>query len=171
MVWGCISYEGLGPLIRCSDHMNQEEYKVQGIFCFQTFPEIKILSSMLQAFPRLRSRATNHPIFQHDNAACHTAGGVETFLRAKNVTLLPWPALSPDLSPIENVWGHIAKKMVGKCFLSKDDVWAEVQKQWAEVPLAYIHSLYDSMPSRLLAVQQAKGHPPKYQVLPNLTVV
>jgi hypothetical protein len=34
MVWGCISYEGMGPLIRCSDHMNQEEYKVQGTFCF-----------------------------------------------------------------------------------------------------------------------------------------
>ena len=117
---------------------------------------------MLQAFPRLRSRASNHPIFQHDNAACHTARGVEAFLQAKNVTLLPWPALSPDLSPIENVWAYIANKMVGKCFLSKDDVWAEVQMEWANVPLAYIQSLYDSMPSRLLAVQQAKGYPTRY---------
>ena len=83
-----------------------------------------------------------------------------------------FPGLPCHLTSLPlKIWGYIAKKMVGKCFLSKDDVWAEVQKQWAEVPRAYIHSLYDSMPSRLLAVQQAKGHPTKYQVLPNLTVV
>ena len=37
MVWGSMSYEGLGPLIRCSDHMDQEEYKTQGIF-FEKVP-------------------------------------------------------------------------------------------------------------------------------------
>ena len=37
MVWGSMSYEGLGPLIRCSDRMDQEEYKTQGIF-FEKVP-------------------------------------------------------------------------------------------------------------------------------------
>ena len=82
MVWGCISYEGVGPLIRCSDHMDSDEYK-------------GILAQMLTSFPRLKSRSTNRPIFQHDNASCHSARSIETFLRSKNVTLLPWPALSP----------------------------------------------------------------------------
>lgn len=149
MVWGAISYQGVGPLIRCTDRMNQLEYKA-------------ILQKALHAYPRLSSRATNHLILQHDNAACHAAQSIETFLRSKNVTLLPWPALSPDLSPIENVWAYIAQKMKGKCFQSLDDVWAEVQHQWSQVPVSYIQGLYDSMPNRLGAVKEALGWPTKY---------
>ncbi|GFU50049.1 uncharacterized protein TNCV_4933961 [Trichonephila clavipes] len=40
-------------------------------------------------------------IFQQDNARPHTAGVSQDCLRT--VTTLPWPALSPDLSPI----GHL----------------------------------------------------------------
>ncbi|GFV47331.1 hypothetical protein TNCV_4829871 [Trichonephila clavipes] len=37
------------------------------------------------------------------------AGIVRTFLDAENVRLLPWPAHSPYLSPIENVWFMLAE--------------------------------------------------------------
>ena len=117
----------------------------------------QILTKMLQALPRLKSRATQKPIFQHDGASCHSARMIERFLHAQNVTLLPWPAVSPDLSPIEHVWSYIAKRMVGKCFASKDEVWEEVKQQWSNVPLSYIHSLYASMPSRLQAVRATRG--------------
>ena len=42
-------------------------------------------------------------MFQHDNAQPHVAGICTQFLLAENVPI-PWPAYSPDMSPIEHVW-------------------------------------------------------------------
>ena len=44
--------------------------------------------------------------FQQDNARPHVARVVRDSLTQQNVDLLPWPAVSPDLSPIEHVWNE-----------------------------------------------------------------
>jgi transposase len=47
----------------------------------------------------------HHLMFQHDNALPHAARIFCTnFLEAENLPVLPWPAYSPDMSPIEHVW-------------------------------------------------------------------
>jgi hypothetical protein len=46
----------------------------------------------------------HHLMFQHDNARPHVARICTQFLEAVNVPVLPWPAYSPDMSPIEHVW-------------------------------------------------------------------
>ncbi|GFS18804.1 transposable element tcb1 transposase [Elysia marginata] len=43
-------------------------------------------------------------VFQQDNARAHTARYTQQFLKQSNVQVLPWPALSPDLNPI-NTFG------------------------------------------------------------------
>ena len=43
-------------------------------------------------------------MFQHDNARTHVTRSCTQFLEAENVPVLPWPAYSPDMSPIEHVW-------------------------------------------------------------------
>ncbi|GFY04237.1 hypothetical protein TNCV_1200151 [Trichonephila clavipes] len=42
-------------------------------------------------------------IFQQDNARPHVARIVQRFFVNYQIELLPWPARSPDLSPIENM--------------------------------------------------------------------
>ena len=42
--------------------------------------------------------------FQHDNARPHTALVTANFLAQNNVNVLPWPALSPDMNPVEHIW-------------------------------------------------------------------
>ena len=46
-----------------------------------------------------------HPdmTLQHDNATSHTACSVRDLLQDRNVSVLPWPAKSPDLNPNEHV--------------------------------------------------------------------
>jgi hypothetical protein len=46
----------------------------------------------------------NNVTFQQDNARPHVARVVRDDLTQHNVDLLPWPAVSPDLPPIEHVW-------------------------------------------------------------------
>jgi len=50
-------------------------------------------------------------IYQHDNARPHVARITIDFLRQHNVNLMEWPALSPDLSPIEHIWDELDRRL------------------------------------------------------------
>ncbi len=50
-------------------------------------------------------------IFQQDLAPAHTAKGTKSLFNDHGVTVLDWPANSPDLIPIENLWGVVKRKM------------------------------------------------------------
>ncbi len=49
-------------------------------------------------------------VFQQDNAKPHTTTITTAWLRSSRVRVLNWPACSPDLSPIENIWRIIQQK-------------------------------------------------------------
>ena len=39
-----------------------------------------------------------------ENASCHSAKSVKTFLSEEDVTFIDWAAQSPCMNSIENVW-------------------------------------------------------------------
>lgn len=127
--------------------------------------------------PFARDRLAPGWVFQQDGAACHTSqlmygpvrrlpGGARLRLpgwfRLNNVPLLRTPPMSPDLSPIENLWHIVKRKIAGRHFQTKNQLWEAVLAAWNSIPLGSLISLLDSMPRRIEAVIKSRGGPTKY---------
>lgn len=75
-----------------------------------------------------------------------------------HVTLLAnWPPNSPDLSPIENVWGWVDAQVAKKGCKTFQEFKEEVIKTFKNIPIEMCEKLIDSIPKRLERVIQTNG--------------
>ena len=98
-------------------------------------------------------------LFMHDNARPCTARIVQNYLNEIELPVLKWPARSPDLNPIENLWGFLKQGLRRQrcAFLRLEELYAGLAVKWENVPQNYILGLIESMPRRMQAVICAKG--------------
>ncbi len=149
MIWAAMSSAGVGPLFSEST-VNAAIYQ-------------EILEHfMLPSANKLYGDADF--IFQQDLAPAHTAKCTKSWFNDHGVTVLDWPANSPDLNPIENLWGIVKRKMRDTRPNNADELKATVKETWASIPPQQCHKLITSMPRRIEAVIKAKGAPTKYWV-------
>ncbi len=150
MIWAAVSSAGVGPLCFLKSTVNAAIYQ-------------EILEHfMLPSADKLYGDADF--IFQQDLAPAHTAKGTKSWFNDHGVTVLDWPANSPDLNPIENLWGIVKRKMRDTRPNNADDLKATVKETWASIPPQQCHKLITSMPHRIEAVIKAKGASTKYWV-------
>ncbi|GFT36371.1 transposable element Tc1 transposase [Trichonephila clavipes] len=66
--------------------------------------------------------------------------------------MLPWPAYSPDLSPIEHVWDVIGRRLQTLPLpRMNDQLWQMVEREWRTIPQDTIRTLIDSVSSCIAA--------------------
>ena len=99
----------------------------------------------------MRPRYGNEWYFQQDGARAHTAQSTLQFLRQQPFQLMyPWPALSPDLSWIENLWAWMEKKLRDQQHeLTKENFVDTIHNIWNGMPHALLEKLHNSVPRRL----------------------
>jgi transposase len=151
-VWGCFSYNKVGPLKRVEGKLTGARYR-------------EILKNHMAPFLRkLKKENKMNYIFQQDNDPKHTSKVAKKYLKNTNVVMLDWPSVSPDLNPIENVWKHLKDKLAESYEKASnlDHLFQLVKQAWAEIDINYLHSVVESMPRRCAAVIKARGMPTKY---------
>lgn len=142
MIWGCFSWQGVGPLYHINGKMDRFQYR-------------DILKN--QMLPHARRIMPRGWSFQHDNDPKHTAKMVKDWLGANRVRVLSWPAQSPDLNPIENLWGQVKVALGRQKFQTPAELFNAVQHIWDSINQQNIENLINSMPRRCAEVIKAKG--------------
>jgi transposase len=115
------------------------------------------LVPFLQALPDMT--------LQHDNATSHTAHSVCDFLQDRNVSVLAWPAKSPDVNPIEHVWDLLDRRMRVRAILPRN-VWelaGALVEEWGNISQQELANLVQSMRRRCTAVVKCSWWP--HQIL------
>ena len=74
-----------------------------------------------------------------------------------------WPGNSPDLNPIENVWGVLQDSVFEEPRpRTKEALIARVQEKWNSMPQEFLASCTDSFPTRIMECLEADGGHTKY---------
>ncbi len=70
---------------------------------------------------------------------------------------MDWPPQSPDLNPMEQIWGELENTLDRYIVHSKERLWLELQKAWDNISVEFLRKYIDAMPERCAAVIAAKG--------------
>jgi hypothetical protein len=151
MLWGCISISGVGHACRIDGQMNGELYT-------------QILQGELLQSIDYFGREVKDIIFQQDNDPKHTSKLANRWFNSTSMEVLDWPAQSPDLNPIENIWGYLKRRMASYDTPADSihQLWLRVEKEWENIPAELCKILINSMTSRVQAVLKSKGRYTKY---------
>jgi transposase len=151
MAWGCITPYGVGELVRLDGKIDSKKY-------------IDVLSNGLMKTLEKYELNPKRVKFMQDNAPIHKAKGTIEWLKINKIKVLDWPAQSPDLNPIENLWGIIDKKVrkSKQNICNVDDLWEVVRNEWNSIDEETLRSLYLSMTSRISDLYDSKGGYTRY---------
>ncbi len=138
MIWGCMSAAGTGELQFIEGTMNANMY-------------CDILKQSMT--PSLR-RLGRWALFQHDNVHC-----LDKEAEGK---VMDWPSMSPDLNPIEHLWGILKQKVEERKVSNIHQLCDVVMDESKRNPVATCEALVNSMPKKVKAVLENNGSHTKY---------
>lgn len=146
LVWGAISYHSRTQLVFVSGTLNSTWY----------------IHNIIQPVVVPFVTSVNNGVFQHDNARPHTTRATQHALRG--VRQLPWPARSPDLSPIEHIWDMMGQRLLRspRPATTIPDLRIQIEDAWNSIPQSHIQHLYDRLHDRIAECVTVNGGSTSY---------
>ena len=144
MVWGAICCGGSLRLICIDERITSESY------CHMLENDF---------FSETEDQLPDNFIWMHDNATPHAAASTKAYLEGRGINVMKWPALSPDLNPIENIWGIMHQKLYekGKGYKNTNELWEAFVRTWHSLDAQVFRNLYNSMQRRMAQVLESNG--------------
>ena len=146
MVWGCFGGGKVGDLYRVKGILKKEGYQY-------------ILQR--HAIPCGRCLIGANFLLQQDNDPKHSSKLCNNYVGKKQsagiLSIMEWPAQSPDLNPIELLWEQLDCMVRKKCPSSQSNLWEVLQEAWGEISSDYLKKLKTRMPKVCKAVIAANG--------------
>jgi len=144
MVWAGIGFGGKTDIVFANGRINSEIYQ-------------NMIGPQLEKF----AEAMCGPqwIFQQDNAPIHCSMSSKNWFLSKDIHVMVWPPLSPDLNPIENIWGILARDIYsGGCQYENIKALRDaILRSWEKISVHVLRNFIDSMPSRVFDLISSKG--------------
>ena len=144
MVWAGISIVERTQLHIVQGNMNAQYYRDN------------ILQSIVLP---IRNRLGDRFCLMDDNARPHRARIITTFLDDNEIQRLEWPAMSPDLNPIENIWGILGRRVRNHNppISSVQTLTAALLEEWDNIEQAVIRNTISSMRRRCMECVNVNG--------------
>ena len=149
MVWGGISWRHKTQLIVVDGNLTAHRYINEILE-----PEV---------VPFLRNNG-NVTLFQQDNAHAHSTRLTMDFFNQNGVQVLPWPAFSLDLNPIEHLWDQFGKSVYSLRHppINQQQLAMALQEERDNITQEQIQHLIQSMRHQCQATLDAYGGHTRY---------
>ena len=139
MMWGC-------PLVLCPGTMNSEKY----------------CAVLEEHFVPFLKKLKGDPLFMEDNAPIHKSQFTAAWKEDHSIETIKWPAQSPDLNPIENIWAQLKQAIEKRRPREKNkaQLLVALREEWEAMrEKTNLKVLVKSMPRRIKEVIKSKGMP------------
>ena len=147
MVWGGIMGRRKISIIVVQGNLNAQGY----------------INQILQPEAVLFLQRHGPTILMHDNARPHVARICRQFLKRNNINVLPWPAVSTDMNPIEHVWDYLGRNVQARGNVHNlRDLENALIQEWNNIPNVVIRRYIRSMRSHIAACINKRGGHTRY---------
>lgn len=147
-LWGCISAKGLGHAELYVDTLDAAHY--------QRILKLNLVKSAQAFWPK------GMWYFQQDNASPHTAGTSQVWFHNHGITVIDFPPYSSDLSPIENLWSDLKRRVYSHNPKTMEELEDWISKEWQATDLIFISNICLSLPHRIKLLLSNNGHKISY---------
>ncbi|GFU72151.1 transposable element Tc1 transposase [Trichonephila clavipes] len=156
--WACVLFSDEGRFSLSSDcrrqliwHESGTAYRPENIQEKDRYPTCSIMVSTSSCVRLFRGAVGDKFVFMDDNATCHRTLAVQDSLDSEGIQRLVWPARSPDLNPIENVWDALGRQVAGRNYhpTNKNTLIRALTEEWDKLLQQLLDNVVQSMVRRV----------------------
>ncbi|GFV15389.1 transposable element Tcb2 transposase [Trichonephila clavipes] len=144
--WACVLFsdERKGPISDMQYIRTRLHVVANGTMTGQRYIDEVLL-------PHVRLFRGDKFVFIDDNATCHRTLAVQDCLDSEGIQRLVWPARSPDLNPIENVWDALGRQVAGRNYppTNKNTLIRALKEEWDKLPQQLLDNVVQSVVRRV----------------------